>query len=246
MAIHLIRKLEQFIELSGEDKQALEHAASLKVRQLSPKEDIVHEGDKPRQVNLILEGWAFRYKQLEDGRRQIMAYLVPGDMCDLRMFILKEMDHSIAAVGPLRVAEIPVDVVLGLAERPRVGPALWWNSLVEEAISREWIVNNSQRSAFERTAHLLCEVFIRLRSVGLTNGHSCDLPVTQAELADTTGLSPVHVNRTLQELRESNLIVLRGKSLTIPDLDALKSAGLFNSNYLHLDRYGQALAPNEP
>jgi hypothetical protein len=95
-------------------------------------------------------------------------------------------------------------------------------------------------------AHLLCEVFIRLRVVGLTNGRSCELPVTQAEMADTTGLSAVHVNRTLMELRDANLIVLKGKTLTIPDLEALKSAGLFNSNYLHLGREGEELAANEP
>ncbi|HEX2136549.1 MAG TPA: Crp/Fnr family transcriptional regulator [Microvirga sp.] len=237
MATYLIRKLEQFTRLSAEDKRALERAASLKVRLLRPREDIIREGDRPKQVTLILDGWAFRYKQLEDGRRQIMAYLIPGDICDLRMFILKEMDHSVGAVGPMRVAEIPADALIELTESyPRIGRALWWNSLVEEAIGREWIVNNSQRTAFERMAHLLCEVFIRLRAVGLTNGRSCELPVTQAEMADTTGLSAVHVNRTLMELRDANLIVLKGKTLTIPDLEALKAAGWFNAKYLHLER----------
>jgi CRP-like cAMP-binding protein len=246
MPTHLIRKLELFTMLSAEDKQALKAAASQKIRQLRPKEDIIHEGDQPRHVNLILEGWACRYKYLEDGRRQIMALLLPGDICDLRMFILTQMDHSISAVSPVTLAEIPADTLLELTDNsPRISRALWWASLVEEAISREWIVNNSRRDATERMAHLLCEIFVRLRAMGLTNGHSCEIPVTQAEFGDSVGLSTVHVNRTLQELRAANLILLKGKTLTIPDLASLKAAALFNANYLHLDREGREFDANE-
>jgi len=247
MAKHLIRKLEQFTRLSSADKAALEQAASLKLRQLAPKEDLIREGDKPRQVNLILEGWAYRYKTLEDGRRSIAAFMVPGDLGDLRMFILKQMDHSVGALTPVRVAQIPGDPILDLTEgSPRLSRALWWNSLVEEAIAREWIANVGQRDATERLAHLFCEIFVRLRAVGLTNGHSCELPVTQGQLADATGLSAVHVNRTLQDLRAAGLVSLRGKTLTISDLEALQRAALFNANYLHLDREGQSLDANEP
>jgi len=247
MAKHLIRKLEQFTRLSSADKAALEQAASLKLRQLAPKEDLIREGDKPRQVNLILEGWAYRYKTLEDGRRSVAAFMVPGDLCDLRMFILKQMDHSVGALTPVRVAQIPGDTILDLTEgSPRLSRALWWNSLVEEAIAREWIANVGQRDATERLAHLFCELFIRLRAVGLTNGDHCELPMTQEQLGDATGLSAVHVNRTLQGLREQRLISLKGKTLTIPDLDALQRAALFNANYLHLDREGQSLDANEP
>ena len=251
MTAHLIAKLEQFTLLASEDKQALEKAASLKVRQLKPREDIIREGDKPRQVNLIMEGWACRYKTLEDGRRQITAFLLPGDMCDLRMFILKEMDHSVGALTPLRVAEIPSDTILDLTDNhPRIGRALWWNSLVEEAIQREWTTNIGQRQATERMSHLFCELLLRLRGVGLTNGnkngHSFELPATQEQLGDATGISTVHVNRTLQEMREQGLIILRGKTLTIPDLEALQAAALFNPNYLHLDKDGQSLDANKP
>jgi len=247
MAKRLIRKLEQFTRLSSADKAALEQAASLKLRQLAPKEDLVREGDKPRQVNLILEGWAYRYKTLEDGRRSVAAFMVPGDLCDLRMFILKQMDHSVGALTPVRVAQIPGDTILDLTEgSPRLSRALWWNSLVEEAIAREWITNVGQRDATERLAHLFCELFIRLRAVGLTNGDHCELPMTQEQLGDATGLSAVHVNRTLQALREQRLIILKGKTLTIPDLEALQRAALFNDNYLHLDREGQSLDANEP
>ncbi len=247
MATHLIRKLERFSPLSGEAKHALERATSITVRQLKPRQDIVQEGDKPRQVHVMLEGWACRYRILPDGRRQIMGHLVPGDICDLRMFILKQMDHTVSTISAARVAEVPSDTLLALTDAfPRISRALWWVSLVEEAISREWIVNNSQREAGERLAHLFCEIFLRLRAVGLTNGQSCDVPLTQAELAETTGLSTVHVNRTLQDLRAAGLIILKGKHLTIPDLAALKAAALFNPNYLHLDRDGGAFDANEP
>jgi CRP-like cAMP-binding protein len=251
MATYLIRKLELFTKLSSVDKEALERTAALKVRQLRPREDIIREGDKPRQVNLILEGWACRYKVLEDGRRQITAFLLPGDICDLWMFILKQMDHSISAITPLKVAEIPSDTILELTDTsPRIGRALWWNSLVEEAIAREWTTNLGQREAVERLSHLLCEFHLRLRGVGLTNGNgnspSFDVPATQEQIGDATGITTVHVNRTLQDMREAGLVVWKGKHVTIPDLVALKAAALFNANYLHLERDGQALDANEP
>ena len=237
MAIHLIRKLEQFTKLSRDDKQALERITSLRTRRLEAREDLIREGDRPRHVNLILDGWGYRYKVLEDGRRQITAFLVPGDLCDIRIFILRQMDHSVGALSAATVLEIPRSTILDLTNiSPRLTRALWWNSLVEEAIQREWITNLGQRDAAERLAHLFCELFIRLRAVGLTDGPSYELPVTQAELGDVAGLSTVHVNRTLQELRAKGLIALRGKTLTIPDLEALQGAALFDANYLHLDR----------
>ncbi|MGY2053125.1 Crp/Fnr family transcriptional regulator [Methylobacterium sp. JK268] len=246
MATYLIRKLEQFTRLSVDDRQALERAASGKLRRLAAREDIVREGDAPRRVNLLLDGWACRYKVLEDGRRQIAAFLLPGDLCDIRLFILRSMDHSVGTLSPATVAEISRETILDLTDNfPRVSRALWWYSLVEEATQREWTTNLGQRDALERIAHLFCEVFIRLRSVGLTDGTSCDLPVTQVELADATGLSTVHVNRTLQELRARGLVVLRGKVLTIPNLAALQDAALFSPNYLHLEREGQDLDAND-
>lgn len=247
MPIHLIRKLEQFTKLSADDKEFLRNAASRNIRHLGPREDIIHEGDKPRCVNLILEGFACRYKTLEDGRRQIVSFLVPGDICDARMFILREMDHSIGTLSPVRLAEIPGETFLELTDRsPRITRAMWWNALVEEAIAREWTLNVGQRTAYERMAHLLCEFFIRMRAVGLANGTGCELPIIQTELADALGLSTVHTNRVLQELRGAGLITLKGKMLVIPDLDAMQDAALFNPNYLHFDRAGQSLDANDP
>lgn len=246
MATYMIRKLEQFVRLSTDDKAALSRLASHAVRDVAPREDVIREGDRPRAVNIILDGFACRYKSLEDGRRQILNFFVPGDVCDPRVFILKEMDHSISSLSALKVAEAPGEAIIELTERfPRVAQALWWSTLVDEAIAREWLVNVGQRSATERMAHLLCELFLRMKGVGLVSEDSCDVPMTQTDLADALGLSAVHTNRTLQELRSLGLIVWKGKRLTIPDLDSLKSLALFNPNYLHLDRVGQALDASE-
>lgn len=247
MATHLIRRLERFTKLSAGDKRALDRVAAERVRRFGPREDVIREGDSPRHVNLILEGHACRYKTLEDGRRQIVAFFVPGDLCDLHVFVLKRMDHSIGTLSPVRLAEIARDTVLDLTERhPRVTRALWWGALVDAAVSREWTVNVGQRTATERMAHLLCELFVRLRSVGLTNGDACELPIAQTDLADALGLSAVHTNRVLQELRGEGLIGLRGGTLTVPDLDALQAIALFDADYLHLDREGQEFDANEP
>jgi CRP-like cAMP-binding protein len=156
------------------------------------------------------------------------------------MVILKQMDHSIGALTAITVAEIPAEIILKLTEtHPRIARAMWWHSLVEEATTREWVTNLGQRTAFERLAHLFCELFLRLRGVGLTNGNSCELPLTQEQLADASGMTSVHVNRTLMILRELGLIDLKGKMLTIPDLEALQAAALFDGSYLHLDHDGQ-------
>ncbi|HEV2082526.1 MAG TPA: Crp/Fnr family transcriptional regulator [Brevundimonas sp.] len=246
MATYLIRKLERYARLSPSEKAALQRLGALGVRSLRPREDVVREGDRPRVVNIVLDGFACRYKTLEDGRRQIVGFFMPGDICDPRVFILKQMDHSIASVGPLTIAEVGGEAMIAVtSESPRIAQAMWWATMVEEAIAREWILNVGQRSAVERMAHLLCELFLRLRAVGLTDGQSCDLPMTQVDLADATGLSSVHVNRTVQDLRASGLIVWKGKRLTIPNLRALQNVGMFNPNYLHLDNEGDIYDAND-
>lgn len=244
MPQHLINKLEHFTRLSEADKDALKGLIR-RVRLFEAGTDIIREGERPEHVNLFLAGWAYRYKQLEDGRRQIVAFFVPGDLCDLHVFVLREMDHAIGAITPVRLAQVPREMLIGLMDRhPRVTRALWWETLVDAAIQREWTFNLGRRTALERLAHLLCELFIRLRATGLTDGDSCAFPVTQVELADATGLTNVHVNRTLREMRASGLIVLKGRQLTIPHLWALQKAALFNPNYLHLDHEGAHLNAN--
>ena len=202
MANPLLLKLERFTRLSADDQAAILRAAGDRVRRLGPRSDLLLEGDRPLHLNLLMSGWACRYKQLADGRRQIVAFFLPGDLCDLNIYILREMDHSVGTLTPATVSEIARSAIDELTlHHPRVTQALWWETLVNASIHREWIVNIGQRAAFERIGHLLCELFIRLRTVGLTREDSCDFPLTQTELAEASGLSTVHVNRTLQELR---------------------------------------------
>ena len=243
---HLIRKLEHFVRLSATDRAVLDRAASERVRSFGPRVDIAREGDRPRDVHMILAGWACRYKQLEDGRRQIVSFFLPGDICDLNIFILREMDHSIGTITSVTVADLSREFFDEISSGfPRIATAFWWESLVNAAIQREWTMSLGQRTAAERMSHLLCEILLRLRLAGLTREESCDFPLTQSDLADATGLSKVHVNRTLQELRSAELIVLKGKSLTIPNLERLMNEGLFNANYLHMNREGRQLDANE-
>lgn len=240
----VIRRLEHFLPLASAEASAIRALTTDYVRELAPREDLAMEGEPPRYVNLVLSGCACRYKMLEDGRRQIVGFFVPGDLCDARVFILKSMDHSIAAISATRVAQVPPARFIKLTDRfPRLTRALWWNTLVHEAIAREWILNIGQRSALERMANLLCELFIRLRAVDMVRGAACDLPLTQADLGEALGISTVHVNRTLQSLRADGLITLRGGVLTVHDLPALMDLSMFNPNYLHLERDEAALAP---
>jgi CRP-like cAMP-binding protein len=246
MPTALIAKLERFARLSQDDKAALQRLASANVRNLGPHEDVIREGDRPVELNLVLSGWACRHKHLEDGRRQIIAFFLPGDLCDHHVFVLKEMDHSVSTITPVTVAGVSREAFeAATVKHPRITQALWWEALVAFAIQREWTVNLGQRTATERMAHLLCEIFLRLQSVGLVDGDSCDFPLTQAELGEATGLSTVHVNRTLQELRSAGIIELKSRRLIIADLAALMRASLFNPNYLHLGHEGRHLDANE-
>jgi CRP-like cAMP-binding protein len=237
-----IRKLENFAPLSDEDKRYLAEIGS-QPKRVEADTDIISEGDRPDNVHLIVEGYACRYKILPDGRRQIMAYLIPGDICDLHVFILHEMDHSIGTLAPTRVVYIPRDKILNILEsRPNLTRALWWATLQDEAIVREWLVNTGRRDAYRRVSHILCETYYRLRVVDMADNHAFDLPMTQNELADSVGLTPVHVNRMLQRLREEGLIALKGKALTILDPQGLLDAAEFQPNYLHLGEKSEGKA----
>jgi CRP-like cAMP-binding protein len=238
----LLLYLETFVKLSNEDRAWITRATSRSIRDVAARRDIVREGEKPVAMNVVLEGWACRYKQLPDGRRQIVSFFIPGDFCDTNIFILKAMDHSIAAVTNVRLAQIaPVDFELLMNRSLRLAAALWWHELVTVSIQREWTTNVGQRTAAERIAHLFCETFVRLRVVDMVDGNSCDWPLTQYDLAEATGLTAVHVNRTLQDFRRQGLIELQGRRLLIPDLDRLMTAGMFNPGYLHLDHEGNHL-----
>lgn len=232
----LIRKLDGFVELSAEEKSALQTMCA-DVREVGAGADLIRQGDRPDHVNILLEGWAFRYKLLPDGKRQVLAYLIPGDLCDIHIFVLRRMDHGIATLGPARVATVAADRVIEIMDRhPAIERALWWATLVDEAVLREWLVNMGQRDAYAAIGHLFCELWTRMQAVGLAKAGAIALPITQAELADTMGLTPVHVNRTLQRLRAEGLITLEARQLAILDPERLARVSGFEPNYLHLDR----------
>ena len=238
-------KLECFTRLSEEDRAALDQL-SKRVRIVDARRDLISEGARPTHAHVMLQGWAARYKTLLDGRRQIVGLFVPGDFCDLNAYILRQMDHTIRAITRVKVAMITADEMDWLTTNyPRVTQALFWNELVSAATQREWLLNVAQRTAFQRLAHLFAELYLRLSAVGLTHDGGYDLPLTQNDLAETTGLTPVHVNRMVQELRRDGLIELERKQLRIPDVQRLMKASMYNPNYLHLDHEGAHADAND-
>ena len=231
-----VLKLEQCDSLSDDEKRVLESAIS-RVRVVEIDEDIVHEGEHPSESNLLLDGFAARYKIFSNGRRQITAIHVAGDFVDLHSFLLKTMDHGVVALTPCRIAIVPHAALEKITdEYPHLTRLLWLNTLIDGAIHREWLTTMGRLSATAHTAHFICELFMRLKAVGRTDGDTIQLPLTQAELGDTLGLSTVHVNRVLQELRKEGLIRWQGDALTILDWERLVSVGEFTPTYLNLQR----------
>jgi CRP-like cAMP-binding protein len=245
MGAPLILRVQTCPDLTDDDRAVLDRLSRGPVREAGPRRDMVREGEEPKVVRLLLDGWACRYKGLPDGRRQIVGFFVPGDFCDLNGQVLRQMDHAVGSITRVRYASIDREEIerVGRAS-PRIAQALWWNELVNASVEREWLLNVGQRNAYERIAHLLTELYFRLRGVGLTRNGSCDLPLTQNDIAEAAGLTPVHVNRTLQELRRDGLVELAHKRLHIPDLEALMRASMFNTNYLHMRDDGRQLAAN--
>ena len=229
-----IAKLSGATQLSNEDRALLERASAFR-RKVDAGQQIIGEGDEPDRVNLILEGFACRAKTLQGGERQIMALLVPGDFCDLHVAILSEMDHAIRTLSPCTLVQIPKETIAQLlSSSPALTRALWWATLVDAAVVREWLVSMGRRSSEQQMAHLFCELFIRLRAVGLTTGDSYAFPLSQEEIADVLGLSLVHVNRVVQRLRGEGLIKWAQRRITIPDFQRLAAFAGFSENYLHL------------
>jgi CRP-like cAMP-binding protein len=184
---------------------------------------------------LLVKGFAARYKVLQSGKRQITAIHVAGDFVDLHGFLLKKMDHAIVALTPCTIATVAHDTLREITERhPHLARLLWLSTLIDSAIHREWLVAMGRRSAREHMAHLFCELYLRLQLVGLTKDNSYEMPITQAELGDTLGISTVHVNRVVQELRGDGLITWRGNRLTVDDWDRLQEVAEFTPTYLSL------------
>ena len=246
MADHLRFKLEHYVRLSADDREDLAALEQSNVRTIAARRDIIHEGEHPEFVNLVLDGWAIRHKTLVDGRRQILALLLPGDLCDLNVFLLRGVDHSIGALTPVTVAQIPRELMDDIEKkRSPLFQALTLDLLVQLAIQRQWTLNLGQRSAMERISHLICELFARLAAVGLCRNGTCHIPITQTDLSEATGITPVHVNRTVQELRGQGLIDWKGREIHVADMSALRRVAMFNDNYLHLGREGANLDAND-
>jgi CRP-like cAMP-binding protein len=233
MVSRLTANLQLYGALSTDEQQAVESLV-VSTRATTSGEDLVVEGDAPVQCRVLLDGQAFRHRTLPDGRRQIMSFHIPGDVCDLQGLFLG-MDHNVTALTAGEVGLIPHAKLAEVMEaHPRIARAFWRTSLVEAAIFREWMVGMGRRSAYVRIAHLFCEVIVRMRAADMVHKNRCLFPITQQHLSDSLGLSAVHTNRTLQALRGEGLLSFQGGELVILDWPGLKTAGEFDAGYLHL------------
>ncbi len=238
----LIRKLSHFAPLSDSDRAVLDGLVARQER-VAADIDIVAEGMAPRPVFVILDGMAVRYRSLPDGGRQIMTFLIPGDLCDMHVFLARAMDHSIGSISPVRIASIQREHMMDVfTQRPRISAALWWSSMQEEAMLRERIVSLGRREARGRIAYLLCELLWRHAAVGLNDNGSFWLPLTQTELGDTLGLTPVHVNRVLKEFRARGLITMEHRKITLLDVPAMQRLAGFTKDYLQLSGVSEEVA----
>jgi len=233
VANRFIEKLSRFAALDEGDIAALAKATA-NARQVTARHDLIREGDRPGPVFVILEGWACRYKILPSGTRQVLAYLMPGDCCDLHIALLAEMDHSIQTITQARVATIDrVEMDATLERRRGIAKAMYVAQLVDEGIMLAWITSIGRRASIERVAHLMCELYLRARNIGLTDDTQLELPLSQALLADSLGMTPVHLNRVLKQLRLNSAMTLKRGSLTITDPLKLAQIAGFDENYLH-------------
>lgn len=232
----LVKRLDLIAELDDEDRKALK-ALPATLRSVEAGSDIVEEGQRIRDCCLLLSGFTHRYRTLIEGKRQIIAFHVPGDIPDLHSLHINVMDHSFAATVNCELAFIPHEAIWQLCqERPAVAAALWRETLIDGSIFREWIVGLGRRTGLQRTAHLLCEMAMRLRAMGHGDGLRYHLPLTQNVLADALGLTVVTVNRVLQELRQADYVVRDRSRMTIHNWPALARLAEFDGGYLHMRR----------
>lgn len=228
-----VRKMGAISALDGADRTRLTGVCE-NARPYPARHDLIREGDKPGPVFVMLEGWACRYKLLPEGGRQIMAFLMPGDFCDMHVAILDEMDHTIATITKARVATVPRAKMESLIDStPAITHAFWRAQLIDESTLRAWIVSMGRRGSTERVAHLMCELYLRAHTIGLASEDKLAFPLTQVVLADALGLTPVHINRVLRKLRTEGVIELGRGMLVIVDPIKLARIAGFQDNYLH-------------
>ena len=230
-----LRRLRKRDTISPAEEKAIRGLVA-ETRRVPAHRCLIREGQPLQQSLLLIEGWLARAVDMESGERLFTEIHIPGDFADLHSFTLKRLDHDIIALTDCTIGVVPHDRLYDLtAKIPHLGWVYWYTTNVDASIHRQWTVSIGGRNALARMAHLICELFIRLEVVGLTDGLSCEFPLTQQQLAAALGLTPVHVNRTLQEIRRRGFIELHDRRLRILDFDALKAAGGFDPSYLFLD-----------
>jgi len=231
----LTRRLDRNHLLTREDREAL-LTLPYKLRWLDPATYTVREGDKPRICGVLISGYAFRQKTTGDGARQIIGLHIPGEALDFQNLFLDVSDHNVQMLTRAEIAEVPITAFQQIAlERPNIGRAIQVTTLIEMSIFREWVLNVGRRDSRSRLAHLLCEFALRLEAQGAARpDHGYELPMTQEQLADATGLTSVHVNRVLKVLESEGLIVRNRRNIGFPDWRRLREVGDFNQRYLHL------------
>ena len=229
----LIAKLSRVMTLSLDDREALQ-AMCREVRQVGPRRDIIRDGDRPDRVHLVLKGWACRYKILKNGKRQITALLLPGDFCDLHVGMLDQMDHSIASLSATTFAYVDRAQFDELTRtRPAILRALWWAALVDEGVLRSWIVSLGVRSARERVAHLICELRERMNNIDCESNGQFAMPLTQPDMAEALGLTPIHINRVIRQLLADKVLEIHRGEVNVIDEAALIRIADFDPSYLH-------------
>jgi CRP-like cAMP-binding protein len=231
---YLLRQLELYADLPDEDRQLVLNLPH-RLRRMDAGAYLVREGDRPTQCTVLVSGYAYRQKVTGTGSRQILAVCIPGDAIDLQNMFLDVSDHSVQLLTQATVADVPREAMQELVlTRPAIGTAIIELTLVDASILREWVVNVGRRDARARIAHILCEFAVRLGSRGLTTDHGFELPMTQEQLADATGLTSVHVNRVLKSLEVEGLITRKRRQIHFDDWRALQDAGDFSRGYLHI------------
>jgi len=229
----LFRRWSRRLALSNDDKTAVAGLGWSR-KQFQRDAYLAREGEPTSVCTLLLDGLAYRQKILSDGSRQIISFHIAGEFLDLQNCLLEVADHNVQALTRCNIAVVPKELLLEVMnDRPNVRRAIWLDALIDASVFREWVVNVGRRDAKQRIAHLLCELALRLKAAGLGDGPMFDFPLTQEHIADATGLTAVHTNRTLQALRKAGLISLNSSKLSILDWDALAEAGDFSERYLH-------------
>jgi CRP-like cAMP-binding protein len=233
MGNRFISKLQGCCCLTSAEIAVLEQATAQR-QEFPARSDLIREGDRPGPVFIILEGWACRYKILPSGTRQVLAYFMPGDSCDLHVGLLAEMDHSIQVITAATVCTVDRQKMDEILDGNRgIARAMYIAQLIDEGTMRAWITSMGRRTSVERVAHLMCELFMRARNIGLITGSQLELPLSQALLADSLGMTPVHLNRVLKVLKESGAMTISRGSLHIQDPGRLIRIAGFDENYLH-------------